>query len=224
MLSSKIRVLILLVSLSFLSLLAIDFFNVDLILSGNIYQRYGWDMRQNAFWSFFYDWGPAPSLISTFICLTLLVYKKFKIDSLKIRTSFLLFPILTLITGPGILVNLIGKELWGRPRPINCIELNGDKQFQNVFNLNPSNKDKSFPSGHAASGFHLCTVALFFNKAWRYRLLILFVIWGVLVSASRILQGGHFLSDALAAAVIVAFVSILFYPSNNLQSACNKTR
>jgi len=223
MLSSRVRSLILLVFLSFLSLLVIDFYNVDLILSGAIYEIYGWDLRQNFFWSFFYDWGPKPSLILTFICLILFVYKKFKTDSLNIKTSLLLFPILTLITGPGILVNLIGKELWGRPRPINCIELNGEKQFQNVFNLNPSNNDKSFPSGHAASGFHLCTMALFFHKKWRLRSLILFLTWGGLVSASRILQGGHFLSDVLVAGAIVAFVSILFYPPNKTQSAGNKS-
>lgn len=40
-----------------------------------------------------------------------------------------LFLGLSLAIGPGLIVNVGFKELWGRPRPIQCTAFNGDREF-----------------------------------------------------------------------------------------------
>ena len=122
-----------------------------------------------------------------------------------------MFPFLTLIAGPGIFVNLIGKEMWGRPRPVNCIELGGTR-ISKRFEINPKRRI-SLSLGHAASGFHLCTMALLFKGKWKLLSICLFSTWGMLVSLGRILQGGHFLSDVIGSLFIVTLVAVVFYPT-----------
>ena len=78
--------------------------------------------------------------------------------------------------------------------------------------LEEAKLNKSFPSGHAASGFHLCTMALLFKGKWKLLSICLFSTWGTLVSLGRILQGGHFLSDVIGSLFIVTLVAVVFYP------------
>ena len=186
--------------------------NIDLLISISIHQEYGWEKGSELFWQFLYNWGPSPSLIGTAVCLILIILIKLKVIKLNLPIPYLLFPFLTLIAGPGIFVNLIGKEMWGRPRPVNCIELGGTKKFQSVLEIDPKEKGKSFPSGHAASGFHLCTMALLFKGKWKLLSICLFSTWGMLVSLGRILQGGHFLSDVIGSLFIVTLVAVVFFP------------
>lgn len=222
MLKSKIGLLFSLSVFGLISLLLIEFSNLDLLLSTSIYEKYEWNLGKEFIWRFMYDWGPSASLITSFIYFIVFILKKIKFSNIRTKSSLLLFPIITLIIGPGILVNLVGKELWGRPRPINCIELNGEKKFQSVFSINLSSKEKSFPSGHAATGFHLCTIALLLSKRWRFFSFFSFAIWGCLISTARILQGGHFLSDILGSFIIVSLVCVLFYPFNEINNKRNK--
>ena len=98
----------------------------------------------NYFGNFYIIGDLSPSLIGTVVCLILIILIKLKFIKLNLPIPYLMFPFLTLIAGPGIFVNLIGKEMWGRPRP-NCIELGGTKKFQSVLEINPKEKDKSFP-------------------------------------------------------------------------------
>lgn len=57
----------------------------------------------------------------------------------------------------------------------------------------------SFPSGHAARASMLATIAILIGPLW---LAVLMVIWGVLVSQSRILTGMHYFSDVFAGILI----------------------
>ncbi len=44
----------------------------------------------------------------------------------RLACSFLA---LLYILGPGVLVNLLFKEHWGRPRPVNIVEFGGTQQY-----------------------------------------------------------------------------------------------
>ena len=115
-------------------------------------------------------------------------------------TSFLL---LVLLIGPGLIVHPILKDNWDRPRPRDVQEFGGQYEFQPAFIPGDNGgKNKSFASGHGAMGFFFMAFAWVFRKR-RYLLIGLAI--GTVVSAGRVMQGGHFLSDVLTAGFIVYF-------------------
>lgn len=122
-----------------------------------------------------------------------------------------LFLLLLLAIGPGLLVNSIFKEHWGRTRPVHVIELGGTEPFLTVWERG-SGGGKSFPSGHASIGFYVMA-PYFILRRRRRRMAQAFLIggglYGVLMGFGRIAQGGHFLSDVLWAWGMVYFSGLL---------------
>ncbi|OAN52201.1 hypothetical protein A6A04_00415 [Paramagnetospirillum marisnigri] len=116
-----------------------------------------------------------------------------------------LYLVASLALGPGLVVNVLLKDFWGRPRPSTIAEFSGP--FQYVRALIPSDQcpdNCSFPSGHAALGFWMVAFALLASPAWRRPALRAALGFGVLVGGVRIAQGGHFLSDVIASGIIVS--------------------
>ena len=112
--------------------------------------------------------------------------------------------LLSLLLGPGLLVNYVFKNHWGRPRPYQVIR--DGKEFSPVWKHNFSQpKDNSFPSGHASIGFFLGVPFLAFG--YRKRGILISFIGGSLVGLVRILQGGHYLSDIVFCGILVWIVS-----------------
>lgn len=114
------------------------------------------------------------------------------------------FLLLTLVIGPGILVNLVLKDNGpGRPRPQHITQFGGDMTYAPAFHYSGEcHKNCSFVSGHAAIGFYLLAVAwVRQRRIW----LVYGVILGALVGFTRILQGGHFLSDVIFAGWVTYF-------------------
>lgn len=124
---------------------------------------------------------------------------------------------LTFVIGAGVMINVVFKELWGRPRPKQLEMFGGTEAFRPFYRpqwKQPEKKDiKSFPSGHAAMGFLFLTVGLI---GWYERRQGLYVggmvfgmLLGVLLSYIRMAQGGHFLTDVLASALLMWLVGLL---------------
>jgi len=117
------------------------------------------------------------------------------------------FLTLALLIGPGILVHLVVKENWDRPRPRSVQEFGGHKDFIPAFIPAAMIKDqpgnnKSFVSGHAAMGFYLMVLAwVFRRRSWFYAGLAI----GGIVSFGRLVQGGHFASDLIFAGFLCYF-------------------
>jgi lipid A 4'-phosphatase len=124
------------------------------------------------------------------------------------------FLLLSLILGPGLLVNAIGKDHTGRPRPRDLVEFGGDRAYAppGTIQSDTDGKAKAFPCGHSSIGFalglSLCLVW------WRQRprlawcLLTLGVLYGLALGLARISVGAHFLSDVLWSAYIPALVAL----------------
>jgi lipid A 4'-phosphatase len=121
------------------------------------------------------------------------------------------YGLLALALGPGLVVNGVLKEHWGRPRPQQIVQFGGTASF--VPALWPSRQcthNCSFVSGHAAAGFFLITGAWIWprrRRAW----LIVGIGAGGLIGLARIVQGGHFLSDVLGALLVVWFTDEAVY-------------
>ncbi len=123
--------------------------------------------------------------------------------------NIFIFMLIACIIGPGVMVNMILKDNWGRPRPRETIEFQGDWQYVPPFVPGFECRDcHSFVSGHASVGFFFFSLALVLrNRRWLW----LPVITGAIIGLSRMGQGGHYLSDILFSGWVVWFCSIALY-------------
>lgn len=194
--------------------------NLDLIIA-----KYFFDpcQQQNLkgfaqFWNLLYRFGPTLvyTSLGLAVCIFVLGFFK-KLKGLKGYRIRALFVILLIAIGPGIIVNIILKGHWKRPRPIECSEFNGAYQFEKILTPNWNNIKacRSFPSGHASGAFFMF-FPFFLYRAFRKRKkavlwLLIGLVYGGLMSVARMTQGGHFLSDCLWAGGIVYLVAVILY-------------
>lgn len=106
-----------------------------------------------------------------------------------------LFLFLLLLLAPGLAVNGVLKEQWGRARPQSLSAYHGDKTFTRAWQITDQCKTNcAFTSGHAAIGFY------FIGLAWAFgcpRLFWVGMLVGMGLGAARIVQGRHYLSDVV---------------------------
>jgi membrane-associated PAP2 superfamily phosphatase len=116
-----------------------------------------------------------------------------------------------LLLGPGLLVNVTFKDNWGRPRPTQVDCFGGKHAFRPVWEPGEHGHCRSFPCGHASMGFFLMGPAFLLYRR-RPRLagafLLLGLSAGLLLGATRIVQGRHFASDVLWSAGFVYFTGL----------------
>lgn len=133
-----------------------------------------------------------------------------------VRPRDILFIAGTLAIGPGLIVNLVFKNNWGRPRPYAVDHFGGDQPFIGVWQMTDHcNTNCSFVSGEASSAIWLVTLAVLVPPRWRPAAVEAIVILAALLALNRIATGGHFLSDVLLSwwmtlAVIAAAYRILY--------------
>lgn len=119
------------------------------------------------------------------------------------------FVVAALALGPGLVVNTLFKDNWGRPRPSTIVEFGGQSHYVRAgWPSNQCPDNCSFPSGHAALGFWMVAVALAAPAAWRRPAVIAALVFGTAVGVVRIAQGGHFLSDVVFSGVIVVGLTL----------------
>lgn len=121
------------------------------------------------------------------------------------------------LLGPGLLVNVILKSHWGRPRPGDVVEFGGTLPFVNWWDPGgacPSNC--SFISGEAAAAAWLFGPAMLAPPQWRPLAMSFAAAFFVLTSALRLAAGGHFLTDVVIAGLSSVLVLLalrpLFFP------------
>ncbi len=114
-----------------------------------------------------------------------------------------------------VLVNLILKELWGRPRPYQVDGLGGENPFVlpgTISNYCESNC--SFVSGEASSAAWLFTLLVFLPRRWRVVVAVFLTAYMVFFSGLRIAFGRHFLSDVVISVLVtfcvIAALNLLF--------------
>lgn len=104
---------------------------------------------------------------------------------------------------PGLLVNQLFKEHWGRPRPVKLEQFGGNDRFTPAF-VRSDQGGGSFSSGHVAAAAYLVGVAAVLFGA-RSRWALAAALFAAFVAVARIAAGGHFLSDVIASAFFVWF-------------------
>jgi lipid A 4'-phosphatase len=158
---------------------------------------------------FLKDWAPVrllylglPYLTHAVILLALaatvaLVWRRRPL--LGLDRKRLLFVVLSLAIGPGIVTNTLLKDNWGRARPSQVTEFGGGKSFTPaLLPANQCERNCSFVAGHPAMGFYLVSFALLVPAGRRRRAAVgAALAVGAAVGLARIAQGGHFLSDVV---------------------------
>jgi len=179
---------------------------LDMEMSGAFYQE--GVFASHSFWDAVYTYAIWPAWAVTGLALMGLILSLTQSYHSWRRPS--LFLVLTFALGAGVIINDVLKEHWGRPRPRQVIEFGGLQPFRPYYQPNftaSPEPSKSFPSGHASLGYYFFTLAflgIIYASSVLYWLGIA-LGWGlgILLSLSRIAQGGHFLSDTLASALIM---------------------
>ena len=131
----------------------------------------------------------------------------------RVRWQTALFVVLSFALGPGLVVNAILKNHWGRPRPHQITQLGGTMHFEPAGTPGgqcPTNC--SFVCGDASEVFAFWAFLPFIRRRWRrisYGILILAA--GSFMGLVRMAQGGHFLSDVILSGLVVYLVIWLLH-------------
>lgn len=159
----------------------------------------GWRFEDFWLWQLLYKRGMIPGVLIGVIGLGGLLLG-LKLPKLRRQWRVYLLLFLLLAIGPGLLVNSLFKDNWGRTRPKHVIELGGHLPFLKVWERGEPGASKSFPSGHASIGFYLIAPYFVLRKR-RAKLakgfLLVGTFYGALMGAGRLAQGGHFPSDVI---------------------------
>lgn len=120
------------------------------------------------------------------------------------------------LIGPGLIVNMILKEHFGRARPVQTTIFGGDLQFTPVLQISDQCLSNcSFTSGETAmSGAAALTLAALLWRGAPLRRGLLLAAAAALTGFTiymRVALGRHFASDALLSVCIVALVVLALY-------------
>jgi lipid A 4'-phosphatase len=123
------------------------------------------------------------------------------------------FLLLALALGPGLIVNSVLKDHWGRARPTQIAEFGGTARFTPApLPAEQCARNCSFPAGHPAIGFYLGAFAMLAHERARRRsLAATAMVAGAAMGLARMAQGGHFLSDVAFSGLIVTGTNWLLY-------------
>ena len=116
--------------------------------------------------------------------------------------------LLTLALTPGVLANLVLKEHWARPRPIDVAQFGGDEHFRPWWDPRgdcPANC--SFIAGEPTGAFWTMAGAAVVPPQWRALAYVAALTFGSAVGLQRMAAGAHFFSD-IAFAGVIAFLVI----------------
>jgi lipid A 4'-phosphatase len=114
--------------------------------------------------------------------------------------------------GPGLLVNGLLKEQWGRARPAQTFA--GEAEFTAPFLITDQcDSNCSFVSGEASAAAALAIVLgtllwPLLRGRTRRRCIALLALIAIVAAAMRVATGRHFLSDVLFAGFFTAFVAL----------------
>jgi membrane-associated PAP2 superfamily phosphatase len=129
-----------------------------------------------------------------------------------IRPRDIAFILGTVAIGSGVIVNLIFKDNWGRPRPFRVEPFGGDQPFVGAWKITDyCASNCSFVSGEASSAMWLLTLAVLLPPRWRASGVRALLVLAVALSLNRIAMGAHFLSDVLLSWWMTLLVMAVLY-------------
>jgi membrane-associated PAP2 superfamily phosphatase len=178
---------------------------------------YPWPVAMQPPWSLLYESPPwvTGSLAVAGVALFVTGVVRSRARRLRWYGGFIL---LCVMLGPGLIINVVLKDHWGRPRPRQLVEFGG--RFEYVQPLIPTWTPsgipcKSFPCGHCSVGY-LYAIGWWLwrrrHPRWAAVSLAVGLVAGTLLGLGRMAGGAHFLSDAVWSALgAYAIAHCLYY-------------
>lgn len=157
---------------------------------------------------------------STFVMVLMLlgaagriVWRLNRGQTVRVRMRRLVFAVAALAVGPGLVVNLVFKDLWGRARPVQTDLFGGTNAFTPVWAPSDACESNcSFVSGEGSGAAWMVGAAMVLTPvAWRPWALPLMAVYGFALSMNRLAFGGHYLSDILLSWALTAVVMAALY-------------
>jgi lipid A 4'-phosphatase len=122
----------------------------------------------------------------------------------------IIFLLLTLALGPGLLINSLLKSELGRARPRDVAEFGGTRSFSPPYVMSQQcERNCSFVSGDAAVGYYLLAFLFIANRRNARIFAALGVSVGSAIGLLRVAAGAHFLSDIIFAGFLVVTIAWL---------------
>jgi membrane-associated PAP2 superfamily phosphatase len=197
----------------------------DLALAGRFYaEGSGWALVHAEPWRSLYRYGPNPSVAIGVLSLLVLL-AGIRSASLRRHRRTSLFLLLALLVGPGLVVNVVVRDHWGRPRPRDVVPFGGTEEFWKVLERRPGGTGHSFPSGHASSAFYLGAPFFLFRGRRQGRaaaFLVLGIGYGIVMGIARMGQGAHFASDIVWAGAFTYFTALILARLTGVDSAARR--
>jgi len=189
---------------------------LDIKLSGFFYDPKSSTFTNNAFYYLVYHYAQLPGFIVFGAALLGLCLSYIKKSLTPYRNSFLVL-VLAMAIGPGLVINVLLKPGWGRPRPRQIEEFSGSEKYRAFyapnFGYNKADKYKSFPSGHASMGFYFFVFAVMGARVGDRRMVYAAtataLTLGIILGITRIAQGGHFFSDIIVAVLVTWWSALI---------------
>jgi lipid A 4'-phosphatase len=148
----------------------------------------------------------APSVIALLIKLVMPRAKSW------ISTRAAIFLIATLAFAPGLLVNVLLKNHWDRPRPVAVTEFGGSERFVPWWDpRGQCRKNCSFVSGETSSAFWTLAPAALAPAPWRFLAYASAIAFGVGMAVARMAMGGHFFTDVVFAGLFTFMIIVLIH-------------
>jgi membrane-associated PAP2 superfamily phosphatase len=193
-----------------------DAAGTDLDLAGLFYREgaphEGWAFSRHFPWGLLYDYGEWPAIILAIGCLVLLVIVRLGKAPRRYARPCLVV-ILTVIVGPGLIVNGLLKSTCGRPRPVDVREFDGRWDYRRPWERGVPVMGKSFPCGHGSMAYSIASASAFYpyHPAVAVGALVGGIAFGTITGVARMAQGGHFATDVLWSGIIVFILIAVFY-------------
>lgn len=172
----------------------------------------GWHLRYQQPWDLIYRYGTVPGLLMTLGALIAWFICMLKPRFRHLHRYFLVI-VLTAILGPGLIVNSVLKNYWGRPRPRQAQEFGGLWDYRHITQPGIPGRGKSFPCGHATMGFMFVTLIYFRRQSpvLAYTGAASGLVFGAIIGLTRTVQGAHYPSDSIWSLGVILIVSVSLY-------------
>jgi lipid A 4'-phosphatase len=207
-----------LIVLSVLAFLAVTLFastRLDISATRLFYHPEGpdlWPIAGRPLWSLFYRATPWITGFFAVAGAGMIVTGLVRQNSKRLRL-YGLFILLCVVLGPGLIINAVLKDHWGRPRPRQIVEFNGKFDYVRPF-VPARTGGKSFPCGDSSVGFLMSAGWWLWRRSYPKRAaasLAAGLMLGTLLGIGRMAAGAHFLSDVIWSALIVYGVAHALY-------------
>lgn len=178
-------------------------------------REHGWFLEHLWIVEFLHRYSSVPALLVSTAAACILGYS-FVTERLVKYRKIALLCVLLLGIGSGLIVNLIFKDHWGRPRPNQVEALGGDRRFLPVWVKGDCKTCNSFPNGDASAGFFFLFPFFIFRRTAprAATLLLLFGIGcGTLMGVARMARGAHFASDTIWSWGVMYITGLTLYYS-----------